>query len=85
MAAERDNGKGLLLSGADPAIAAKALELFVGAAAGLGCGVVAGWAGGRVGGRDRGAIMAKQAAALRGIDVRGREGNVPVYIGDGKV
>ncbi|MDR2391372.1 MAG: sugar phosphate isomerase/epimerase [Planctomycetota bacterium] len=75
--------KGLSLSDDDPAIAAKAaegLELFVDAAAKLECGVIVGWVRGRIGSRDREAIMAKQAAALREIDARGRERNVPIYL-----
>ena len=42
--------------------------------------MIVGWVRGKIGGRDRGTIMARQAAALRGIDVRGRERGVPIYL-----
>lgn len=75
--------KGLNLSDDKPEIVRKAVEglmLFVDAAAELECGIVAGWVRGRVGDRDRGAVMARQAESLRKVGEYAREKGVPVYI-----
>ncbi|MDR1519404.1 MAG: sugar phosphate isomerase/epimerase [Planctomycetota bacterium] len=74
---------GLSLSDDDPGIVERALEglgLFVEAAAALKSGVVIGWVRGRIGDRDGRAVLARQAEAIRRIDVKAGDCGVPLYI-----
>lgn len=75
--------KGLNISDDDPAVVAGAVEglrLFVDAAAVVKSGVVVGWVRGKAGERDKSAVLARQAEALREVGAYAAAKGVPVYI-----